>query len=116
MLSTNIIFVCFVCCGAIYAEYVCLVNFFKMFFKHKVIEILFQIFNPAVMVFLFFMTNLLLNMGTIRIYTFFGFYFGYLLYKTTFYKILDSFHKLIYNKFTKLKSLRYTRIGKIITK
>lgn len=116
MLSTNIIFLCFVFIGAMFCEYLCIVKFIKMFLKHKVFDIFLQIVSPIVLVSLFFFTNLNVNMGTIRIYTFIAFIIGFMLYKLTFYKILDSFHKLIYNKLTKLKSLKYTKIGKIITK
>lgn len=115
-MPNSIIFSIFVIIGAVFAEYLCLVNFVKLFLKHKMFKIIFQILDPFVAISLFYVTNLLINMGQFRLFTILAFVFGFLLYKITFYKMLDNLHKLIYNKLTKLKALKYTKLGKFMLK
>lgn len=102
--------------GAIFCEYLCIVRFIKMFLKQSFWNVIFQIICPVVMMGLYYFTNLFFNMGVFRIYTIFGFVLGFFLYNITFYKILDKLHKTIYNKLTKLSSIKYTKLGKFILK
>lgn len=116
MMNSSILFSTFVIIGAVYAEYLCVTRFIKMFLKGRVIDIVFQILNPIILIALFYVTNLYMNMGQFRLYFVLAFVFGFLLYKITFYKMLDKLHKLIYNKLTKLKALKYTKVGKFLLK
>ncbi len=116
MIPDSIIFCCFALLGAIYSYYLCLVKFVKMFFKNRIINVLFQIINVVVLFGLFYTVNLYLNMGQIRFYTYMGFLLGFGLYKITFYKILDNLHKLFYNKLTRLRGIKYTKLGNFILK
>lgn len=87
-----------------------------MFLKNRIIFITFQILNVVLWFILFYTINLYLNMGQIRLYTYLGFLFGFGLYRITFYKILDNLHKLFYNKLTKLRAIKYTKLGSFILK
>lgn len=116
MIPESIIFCCFVLLGAFYSYFLCLVKFVKMFLKNRIINVLFQIINVVVLFVLFYVLNLYLNMGQIRLYTYIGFLLGFGLYKITFYKILDNLHKLFYNKLTRLSGIKYTKLGTFILK
>ena len=115
-MNNGIIFACFVMVGAVFKEYLCIVNFLKLIFRSKICDIIFQVLLPIVLIGLFFITNLILNMGEMRLYTILAFMFGYVLYGLTFYKILDNLHKTIYNKLTKIGGIKYTKLGRFLLK
>ena len=115
-MNNGIVFACFVMIGAVFKEYLCIVKFLKMFLRSKIWDIIFQVLLPVVLIGLFFITNLVLNMGEIRLYTILAFMLGYVLYSLTFYKILDNLHKTIYNKLTKLGGIKYTKLGRFLLK
>ena len=114
-MNNNIVFACFVICGAMYREYICIEQLIKMFLKDR-FTVVYQILNPIVLGSLFFIINLYINLGQFRLYTIFAFVLGYLLYSVTFCKILDNLHKVIYNKLTMISGIKYTKLGKFILK
>ena len=57
-MNNGIIFACFVMVGAVFKEYLCIVNFLKMIFRSKICDIIFQVLLPIVLIGLFFITNL----------------------------------------------------------
>lgn len=115
-MNSNIVFACFVIGGAVYREYICLVHFIKMFVKSKWTKVLFQVLSPIILIGFYFVLNLYINFGEIRLYTILAFLLGYALYSVTFCKILDNLHKTIYNKLTMVGGIKYTKLGKFILK
>ena len=114
-MDSNIVFACFVIGGAIFREYICISEFIKLILGQKV-NVVFQILNPIILIGVFFILNLYINFGMVRLYTFVAFAVGYVLYGVTFCKMLENLHKVIYNKLTMIGGIKYTKLGRFILK